>query len=61
MADTSLQVDVAIIGGGEQGSTTLARGLQRLCDIASGFVIFKRLHSAQQPTPSKRPFPSQKD
>jgi Druantia protein DruA/Transposase Tn5 dimerisation domain/Transposase DNA-binding len=48
-------------GDGEPGSTTLARGLQRLCDIATGFLIFKRLHSVQQPTPSKRPFPSHGD
>ena len=48
-------------GDGEPGSTTLARGLQRLCDIATGFLIFKRLHSVQQLTPSKRPFPSQGD
>jgi hypothetical protein len=46
-------------GDGEPGSTTLARGLQRLGDIATAFLIFKRLHSEQQTTPSKRPFPSQ--
>jgi hypothetical protein len=44
---------------GEPGSTTLGRGLQRLHDIASAFLIFKQLHSVQQPTTSKRPFPSQ--
>lgn len=48
-------------GDGEPGSTTLARGLQRLHDIASAFLIFKQLHSEQQPTTSKRPFPSQGD
>jgi hypothetical protein len=46
-------------GDGEPGSTTLGRGLQRLHDIASAFLIFKQLHSVQQTTPSKRPFPSQ--
>jgi len=43
---------------GEPGSTTLARGLQRLHDIASAFLIFKQFHSVQQTTTSKRPFPS---
>jgi len=46
-------------GDGEPGSTTLGRGLQRLHDIASAFLIFKQLHSVQQPTTSKRPLPSQ--
>ena len=46
-------------GDGEPGSTTLGRGLQRLHDIASAFVIFKQLHSVQQLTTLKRPFPSQ--
>jgi hypothetical protein len=45
-------------GDGEPGSTTLGRGLQRLHDIASAFLIFKQLHSVQQPTASKRPLPS---
>lgn len=47
-------------GDGEPGSTTLGRGLQRLHDIATGFLIFKQLHR-QQSTASKRPFPSQGD
>jgi hypothetical protein len=46
-------------GDGEPGSTTLWRGLQRLHDIALGFLIAKQLHSQQQLTPSKRPVPSQ--
>jgi hypothetical protein len=46
-------------GDGEPGSTTLWRGLQRLHDIALGFLIAKQLHSVQQLTPSKRPVPSQ--
>jgi len=45
-------------GDGEPGSTTLGRGLQRLHDIASAFLIFKQLHCVQQPTTSKRPLPS---
>jgi hypothetical protein len=48
-------------GDGEPGSTTIGRGLQRLHDIASAFLIFKQLHSVQQPTTSTRPFPSQGD
>lgn len=48
-------------GDGEPGSTTLGRGLQRLHDIATGFLISKQLHSLQQPIASKRPFPSQGD
>jgi hypothetical protein len=46
---------------GKPGSTTIGRGLQRLHDIALGFLIGKQLHSLQQLTPSKRPFPSQGD
>jgi hypothetical protein len=37
---------------GEPGSTTLARGLQRLQDIAAAFLIFKQHHSIQQPSAS---------
>jgi hypothetical protein len=48
-------------GDGEPGSTTLGRGLQRLHDIATGFLIFKQLHSVLQPTASKRPVASQGD
>ena len=48
-------------GDGEPGSTSLARGLQRLGDIATGFLIFKRLQDGRHSTPSKRPFPSQGD
>lgn len=48
-------------GDGEPGSTTIGRGLQRLHDIATGFLLCKQLHSLQQLTPSKRPFPSQGD
>jgi len=48
-------------GDGEPGSTTLGRGLQRLHDIASAFLIFKQLHALQPSTASKRPFPSQGD
>jgi len=48
-------------GDGEPGSTTIGRGLQRLHDMATGFLICKQLHSLQQLTPSKRPFPSQGD
>lgn len=48
-------------GDAEPGSTTIGRGLQRLHDIATGFLICKQLHSLQQLTPSKRPFPSQGD
>ena len=43
---------------GEPGSMTLGRGLQRLHDIALGFLIGKQLHSLQHLTASKRPFPS---
>ena len=35
---------------GEPGSTTLARGLQRLQDIAAAFLIFKQHHSIHQPS-----------
>jgi Domain of unknown function (DUF4338)/Transposase DNA-binding/Transposase Tn5 dimerisation domain len=48
-------------GDGEPGSTTLWRGLQRLHDIASAFLIFKQHHSLLQPTASKRPVSSQGD
>ncbi len=48
-------------GDGEPGSTTLARGLQRLQDIASAFLIFKQHHSIQQPTESKPPVASHRD
>ena len=48
-------------GDGEPGSTTLARGLPRLHDIATGFLIFKQLHSVQQTTTSKRPVSSHGD
>jgi hypothetical protein len=48
-------------GDGEPGSTTLGRGLQRLHDIATGFLIFKQLHSVQQRTASKRPVSSHRD
>ena len=37
---------------GEPGSTTLARGLQRLQDIATAFLIFKQPHPIQQPSTS---------
>ena len=48
-------------GDGEPGSTTLARGLQRLQDIATGFLIFKQYHSSlHQPTDSKLPVASHK-
>lgn len=46
---------------GEPGSMTLGRGLQRLHDIALGFLIGKQLHSLQHLTASKRPFPSSGD
>jgi hypothetical protein len=45
-------------GDGEPGSTTLWRGLQRLHDIATGFLIFKQLHSVQQRITSTRPVSS---
>jgi hypothetical protein len=48
-------------GDGEPGSITLWRGLQRLHDIASAFLIFKQHHSVQQRTASKRPVPSKGD
>ncbi|MBI2181843.1 MAG: IS4 family transposase, partial [Deltaproteobacteria bacterium] len=48
-------------GDGEPGSITLWRGLQRLHDIASAFLIFKQHHSVQQRTASKRPVSSQGD
>jgi hypothetical protein len=44
---------------GNPGSTTLGRGLQHLHDIVTGFLLAKQLHSLQQSTASKRPFPSQ--
>jgi hypothetical protein len=47
-------------GDGEPGSTTLARGLQRLHDIASAFLFFKH-HSEQQRNASKRPVSSHGD
>jgi Druantia protein DruA/Transposase DNA-binding/Transposase Tn5 dimerisation domain/Transposase DDE domain len=37
---------------GEPGSTTLARGLQRLQDIATAFLIFNQRHPIQQPSTS---------
>ena len=46
---------------GEPGSITIGRGLQRLHDIVTGVLIAKQLHSLQQLTPSKPPFPSQGD
>ncbi len=48
-------------GDGEPGSTTLGRGLQRLHDIASAFLIFKQHHSIQQPTVPKPPVISHRD
>jgi len=48
-------------GDGEPGSTTLGRGLQRLHDIATGFLIFKQLHSTQQPTALTPPVASHRD
>ena len=48
-------------GDGEPGSITLWRGLQRLHDIASAFLIFKQHHFVQQRTASKRPVPSHGD
>jgi hypothetical protein len=45
-------------GDGEPGSITLARGLQRLHDIATGFLIFKQLHSPHQPSALTPPVPS---
>jgi hypothetical protein len=48
-------------GDGEPGSTTLWRGLQRLHDIATGFLIFKQLHSVQQRTASTRSVSSKGD
>jgi Domain of unknown function (DUF4338)/Transposase DNA-binding/Transposase Tn5 dimerisation domain/Transposase DDE domain len=47
-------------GDGEPGSTTLGRGLQRLHDIASAFLIFMQHHSVQQRIASK-PSVSSKD
>ena len=43
---------------GNPGSTTLGRGLQRLHDILTGFLLAKQLHSLQQSTASKRPVPA---
>ncbi len=49
-------------GDGEPGSTTLARGLQRLQDIATAFLIFKQHdHSMQQPPDPNPPVASHKD
>jgi hypothetical protein len=49
-------------GDGEPGSTTLARGLQRLQDIATAFLILKQHHhSLHQPTDSNPPVASHKD
>jgi hypothetical protein len=48
-------------GDGEPGSTTLGRGLQRLHDIATGFLIFKQLHSVPKRIASKRPVSSHRD
>ena len=48
-------------GDGEPGSTTLGRGLQRLHDIASAFLIFKHHHSIQQPASPKPPVASHRD
>jgi hypothetical protein len=48
-------------GDGEPGSTTLGRGLQRLQDIATAFLIFKQHHSTQQPTEPKPPVASHRD
>ena len=48
-------------GDGEPGSTTLGRGLQRLHDIATGFLIFTQLHSIQPPTEPKPPVASHRD
>jgi hypothetical protein len=48
-------------GDGEPGSTTLHRGLQRLHDIATAFLIFTQRHSIQQPSVSKPPVASHRD
>jgi hypothetical protein len=48
-------------GDGEPGSTTLARGLQRLQDIATAFLIFKQHHPLHQATPPKPPVASHTD
>ena len=48
-------------GDGEPGSTTLTRGLQRLQDIATAFLIFKQHHSIPQPSASKPPVASHRD
>jgi hypothetical protein len=46
-------------GDGEPGSQTLARGLQRLQDIAAAFLLFKQhQYSVQQPTNSNPPVAS---
>jgi hypothetical protein len=46
-------------GDGEPGSQTLARGLQRLQDIATAFLLFKQhQHSVQHPTNSNPPVAS---
>ena len=42
-------------GDGEPGSTTLARGLQRLRDIATGFLIFKQSSFSTTAHPVKAP------
>jgi hypothetical protein len=47
-------------GDGEPGSTTLARGLQRLQDIAAAFLIFKQHHALQQLLDSNPPVASHK-
>jgi hypothetical protein len=47
-------------GDGEPGSTTLARGLQRLQDIAAAFLIFTQPHAIQQPSNLNLPVASHK-
>jgi hypothetical protein len=48
-------------GDGEPGSTTLARGLQRLQDIATAFLIFQQHHPLQQSIDSNPPVASHRD
>lgn len=48
-------------GDGEPGSTTLARGLQRLQDIATAFLIFRQHHPLHQPIDSMPPVASHRD
>jgi len=48
-------------GDGEPGSITLARGLQRLHDIATAYLLFTQHHSIPQRIKSKRPVPSPGD